>query len=97
MADGRPIVFFFEEVIRREPWIRIRSFPAGAHEPRDVQFKLQCTFEPTRYHWSFGDGDESSVAEPIHVYTQPGDYRVTVAIDDAKERAHRRTLDVRIR
>ena len=36
----------------------------------------------TNYNWDFGDGTMSSNYEPIHVYTQEGDYYVTLTASD---------------
>lgn len=35
---------------------------------------------PITYHWDFGDGDTSNVAEPIHLYPNIGVYDVTLII-----------------
>lgn len=39
---------------------------------------------PVTYHWAFGDGAESTEANPTHTYTGPGQYaaRLTVTADD---------------
>lgn len=34
------------------------------------------------YHWSFGDGNESSLANPIHEYGFPGEWRVTLEVEN---------------
>jgi gliding motility-associated-like protein len=36
--------------------------------------------QPTVYIWNFGDGNTSSQASPIHTYTQPGTYNITLTI-----------------
>ncbi|MFQ5590494.1 MAG: PKD domain-containing protein, partial [Phycisphaerae bacterium] len=59
--------------------------------------KLNCPEPPLQYKWEFGDGDESTVAEPIHVYSRPGTYRVEVTIRYTGGREYRRTLDVTAR
>jgi len=47
-----------------------------------VQFTDLSDPEPTSYwRWYFGDGDTSIVKNPIHNYTQPGNYTVTLKID----------------
>jgi gliding motility-associated-like protein len=35
---------------------------------------------PSVYNWSFGDGGSSAVANPIHIYNQPGKYQVRLII-----------------
>lgn len=32
------------------------------------------------WHWQFGDGNASSSRQPIHRYTQPGVYNVTLTV-----------------
>jgi gliding motility-associated-like protein len=34
------------------------------------------------YHWSFGDGNESSLASPVHEYAYPGEWRVTLEVEN---------------
>lgn len=35
------------------------------------------------YHWDFGDGNTSTLTEPIHAYTTPGNYEVELIASDA--------------
>ena len=60
-------VEFLRSVIRTEPWIQIRAVPAPEEGPLAIRFKLRCSGVPAHLFWEFGDGDTSSVAEPIHV------------------------------
>ncbi len=95
-SDTAEVAEFFEEVIRKEPWIRIAAFPAGGENPLEVHFKVRCSPSPGRYRWEFGDGDESTIAQPIHVYRTPGTYRVAVTTQGPKGREHRRTINLRV-
>jgi predicted esterase len=85
-SDTRQTVEFYEEVTRNHPWLRIRAFTAGDDNPLAIRFKLRSSYTPSRYRWDFGDGDESPVAEPIHIYAQPGTYLVTVTTENHKGR-----------
>jgi dienelactone hydrolase len=93
-TDCRRAVEFFQNLIRKQPWIYIRAFPADPGNPLAVQFKLRSTVDPTAYHWEFGDGDESTVAEPIHAFPRPGTYRVTVTVQAPDHTEYTRTLDL---
>ncbi|MGK2875867.1 MAG: PKD domain-containing protein [Nocardioides sp.] len=54
--------------------------------------ELQCSFSSTgssdpdgtiaSYHWSFGDGQTGSGANPAHTYTAGGTYSVTLTVTD---------------
>jgi predicted esterase len=71
---------FFERVVRQVPWLRLRAFAPNASDPYTVQFKTQTSFEPVSYDWSFGDGETSPVARPVHTYRQAGSYKVTLTV-----------------
>jgi len=44
-----------------------------------VQFTDQSWYSPTSWNWSFGDGSVNSTNQnPVHVYTSPGTYPVTL-------------------
>lgn len=44
------------------------------------QFNNSSTEEPLTYAWTFGDGGTSTDREPLHTYTVPGTYDVTLDI-----------------
>jgi gliding motility-associated-like protein len=49
--------------------------------PFRVQFTNNSTADtPPLYFWNLGDNSSSNVAEPLHIYTQPGNYTVTLTI-----------------
>ena len=71
-------VDFFEDVIRKMAWMHVSVLGSTTDNPLERRFQLRCVPKPTSVHWSFGDGDESNVTEPIHLYAHPGTYRVEV-------------------
>jgi len=90
--EMQPAVEFFEDVVRKVPWVRIRAIPGESGNPLEVWFKLRCSFGPTRYRWDSGDGEFSSEAEPVHTYAEPGDYVVSVSVDGSGGREHTRSV-----
>lgn len=92
----RPVQEFFERVLRRMPWLRIRDFAAAGSDPLTVQFKTRGSFEPTSYQWSFGDGGESPVAEPIHRFGRPGTYHVTLIAATPGGQTLHRSIDLTV-
>ena len=52
--------------------------PTNGNVPLTVTFTDQSTGGPTMWAWDFGDGGTDMVANPVHTYTKPGDYTVTL-------------------
>ncbi len=52
--------------------------PRTGDAPLTVRFTDLSTGNPTMWAWDFGDGATDMVANPVHVYTQPGTYTVTL-------------------
>ena len=50
--------------------------------PDGYQFNQLSSGFFTNFEWDFGDGEMSSEYEPVHVYTQEGDYYVTLTASD---------------
>lgn len=59
--------------------------------PNIICAPLELTFEnhsqiidtaTTTYFWNFGDGTTSTLAEPVHLYTQTGIYQITLVVSD---------------
>jgi gliding motility-associated-like protein len=55
--------------------------PDTAYAPQEVAFQnLSFPDENLRFTWDFGDGASSSMPNPIHVYRQPGFYRIVLKV-----------------
>ncbi|MDP8220998.1 MAG: PKD domain-containing protein, partial [Candidatus Stygibacter frigidus] len=54
--------------------------PISGTAPLVVQFTQSVTGPVTEYNWSFGDASTSMLANPVHVYTSPGIYSVTLIV-----------------
>jgi len=89
-------VKFFEFVVATQPWVQVRSFSLNPDNPLETTFKARCSFTPSQYHWDFGDNQTSPVAEPVHVYAQPGRYNVTVRLAREKGKPVTRTVAVTV-
>ncbi len=51
----------------------------------DVQFVDTTSGNPTWWSWNFGDGDTSSLQNPMHTYTDTGTYYVTLIVKNINE------------
>lgn len=81
-SDSADAILFFQETIRKIPWLHIRAFTPVPANPLEVHFKTKGSLSPRRFRWYFGDGDESVVAQPVHVFSRPGTYTVSVTVPD---------------
>jgi Zn-dependent metalloprotease/chitodextrinase len=52
--------------------------------------------EAVTYHWDFGDGDSSTLAQPRHRYAEPGRYTVTLRVVSGLGCSATSTREVRI-
>jgi PKD repeat protein len=48
----------------------------------EFNFIDQSQFNPTSYFWQFGDGNTSTLANPLHGYAKPGTYKVTLRVNN---------------
>ena len=48
----------------------------------EVQFEDLSMNNPEEYLWDFGDGNTSDEANPLHVYTQSGNYSVSLTVSN---------------
>lgn len=94
--DCGRVVDFMERTIKTRPWIQLRAATGAAEAPLERRFSAMCSFEPKRYRWSFGDGSESPIAQPVHLYSSAGTYRVSASITDPKGQDHVRTMKVTV-
>ncbi|MFN0060490.1 MAG: PKD domain-containing protein, partial [Planctomycetota bacterium] len=64
--------------------VEISATPATGRAPLRVQFGVTVTSAETdpaeAYIWDFNDGDESSATSPVHTFSSPGTYVVSVDI-----------------
>jgi PKD repeat protein len=59
----------------------IREACAGT----SVNFQLETGFTEGKFLWNFGDGNFSSEANPLHTYSKPGSYTVTLSVTSAAD------------
>jgi PKD repeat protein len=55
----------------------------GGKAPLTVHFTDSSVGKITEWHWSFGDGQTSTIRSPIHSYSKAGAYTVTLTVTGA--------------
>lgn len=61
----------------------------GATELNELEFQFSVVnpVNVTEYYWDFGDGNNSSLEDPIHIYAEAGTYIVTLELENNCEEA----------
>ena len=81
-----------QDVITAFKTVKIKLFEQGvlAHFDADA-YKLRIEFtddsrstgDVTQWLWQFGDGQTSTAAHPEHIYSEPGEYDVSLTVTDS--------------
>ncbi len=95
-TNAQRIVEFFQDAIRREPWLHVRALPSESGNPLEVQFKVRASFTPETFRWQFGDGAESSDPEPVHTFVRDGEFEVRLVAPQRKGATVVRTVMLRV-
>ncbi|MCP3915698.1 MAG: PKD domain-containing protein [bacterium] len=64
--------------INTAPVAEFAATPLQGPAPLEVQFSDQSAGSPTSWLWVFGDGNSSVLQNPLHEYTAPGTYTVSL-------------------
>ncbi|MAN03535.1 MAG: hypothetical protein CMI35_10660 [Owenweeksia sp.] len=59
--------------VKRKP---LSVFNTSILNPLTVQFNDLSLYDPDEWYWDFGDGDTSSMQNPVHTYDSAGTYNV---------------------
>jgi len=62
------------------PVAEFTASPDSGEIPLTVTFTDTSKNHPDTWNWGFGDGTISTEQNPIHTYTAPGSYRVTLSV-----------------
>lgn len=57
--------------------------PTSGYAPLQVTFTDLSKNDPTAWRWEFGDTTTSNEKNPVHLYTQPGTYSVTLNVSNS--------------
>lgn len=72
---------YFSIFAQPQPIIQFTLAPTSGEVPLTVDFQNQ-TINATFYTWYFGDGAASNEVQPVHSYTEPGNYQVTLLAEN---------------
>ena len=76
------------------PVAAFSATPLSGQFPLAVQFTDQSSMAPTSWQWDFGDATPTSTLQnPAHTYSSPGNYTVTLTVPMHTEPAQSRKTD----
>ena len=64
------------------PDAQFRGYPTSGTVPLTVSFTDLSTGDPATWQWEFGDGSVSNEKHPEHTYSAPGEYTVTLTVEN---------------
>jgi PKD repeat protein len=65
------------------PTADLSASPTSGGAPLDVAFSDRSSGDPTGWSWDFGDGTTSTAQNPLHTYSSPGSYTVSLTVTNA--------------
>jgi YVTN family beta-propeller protein len=65
------------------PVAAFSATPISGNVPLNVSFTDESTGLPTTWKWYFGDGTNSTEQNPVHTFSKPGIYTVTLTISSS--------------
>jgi len=77
-----PITMVIPQVTPAPPRADFIAVPTSGQLPFDVQFTDRSTGIPTKWSWNFGDGSVSTERTPLHRYSTPGSYTVSLVVEN---------------
>jgi outer membrane protein assembly factor BamB len=82
--DGPPYGWGFLHAVGKGPLEAEADGPYYSLINQPVQFTGSTSggYRPYTWHWNFGDGQTSTLQNPTHSYTNPGNYTVTLTVTD---------------
>lgn len=69
-------------VVVTHPVAEFTASPTSGNTPLLVQFTDQSDGNPTSWVWRFGDGSMSTQKNPYHLYTQVGNFTVSLSVSN---------------
>ncbi|MDI9634069.1 MAG: kelch repeat-containing protein [Methanolinea sp.] len=67
-------------ILQSPPVANFTASPSAGRAPLTVTFTDTSQNHPMNWNWTFGDGTTSSERDPVHTYSSPGSYTVTLTV-----------------
>ena len=89
-ADGaKPVIHAWSVSVSQEkPHARFFGIPGTTVIPLTIQFLDASTGNTKTYSWDFGDETFSNLKNPVHTFSNPGTYTVTLTVQGSRKLSH---------
>jgi PKD repeat protein len=77
-----PITMVIPQVTPAPPRAGFIGVPTSGQLPLEVRFTDMSTGIPATWSWNFGDGSTSTERTPVHTYSAPGSYTVSLVVEN---------------
>lgn len=77
-----PITMVIPQVTPAPPRADFTAVPTSGQLPLEVQFTDLSTGIPLKWAWNFGDGSTSTERTPLHRYSVPGSFTVSLVVEN---------------
>lgn len=67
------------------PYVEFKTSATVSYTGASIQF-TDASLKATSWLWNFGDGNTSALQHPVHTYTTPGVYNITLTINGSVAR-----------
>ncbi len=64
------------------PVAAFSAVPTSGSAPLNVSFTDESTGSPTSWKWYFGDSTNSTDQNPVHTFSKPGIYTVSLTVNN---------------
>src|SRR5262245_36881132 len=95
---GTTPVTYTAQYVNQPPVAVASVSPLGGVAPLAVQFTGSGSSDPEfttlTYSWDFGDGGNSTQANPSHTYANPGTYNATLTVTDQRNGTATKSLSI---
>ena len=93
-------VFVSEDYLENLPPIADFKFYPNNSKNLELNFNASDSFDIngniTMFYWDFGDGFNSSIINPSHLYKEPGEYTVVLTVTDNNNISNSKSIVVRV-
>ena len=99
-SNTETITITVDEVfVNQPPTAQIEASRTEGIAPLTIQFMGSGSSDDigiTEYLWDFGDGQQSTLANPSHLFSEPGTYEVSLTVFDSEGLQDGQTLNITV-